>query len=84
MYISSVYTPVYVLFLGGYMQKNQVLKYFGTQEKTAQALNISQASVSRWADEVPPLRAFEIERLTNGALKVDDVGSQSKQSDQAH
>ena len=53
------------------MRKENVINYFGTQEKTAKALGVTQASVSRWGDEVPRLRAFEIERLTNGALKAD-------------
>lgn len=53
------------------MKKTDVINYFGTQEKTANALNISQVSVSRWANEIPRLRAFEIERLTDGKLKAD-------------
>jgi len=55
------------------MKKTDVINYFGTQEKTAQALNISQVSVSRWGEYIPRLRAYEIERLTNGKLKAEFV-----------
>lgn len=53
------------------MKKKDVIKFFGTQEKTAKALNISQASVCKWGKNIPRLRAFEIERLTKGKLKAD-------------
>ncbi|WP_028865058.1 Cro/CI family transcriptional regulator [Psychromonas aquimarina] len=55
------------------MKKIDVINFFGTQEKTARALGVKQASVSRWPKEVPQRRAFEIERITNGALKADFV-----------
>lgn len=58
---------------GGNMRKEDVINYFGTQDKAAKALGVTQASVSRWRVEVPPLRAFEIERLTNGALTVEPL-----------
>jgi len=53
------------------MLKKDVLKHFGTQEKIASALGLKQASVSRWGENIPRLRAFEIERLTKGKLKAD-------------
>jgi len=59
------------------MKKADVILYFGTQEKTARALNISQVSVSKWTDSIPPLRAYEIERLTKGKL-VAEFGPESK------
>ncbi len=55
------------------MKKQDVISYFGSQEKTALALGVKQASVSRWKDEIPPLRAFELERITDGALKADFI-----------
>jgi len=71
------------------MKKSAVIAYFGNQQKTADALEMTQASVSRWGDDVPPLRAFEIERITNGELKADfttpkRVESQQEQSSCAH
>lgn len=53
------------------MKKVDVINFFGTQEKTAAVLGVKQASVSRWPETIPPRRAFEIERITNGALKAD-------------
>lgn len=53
------------------MKKRDVIAYFGNQQKTANALAMTQASVSRWKEDVPALRAFEIERITGGELKVD-------------
>lgn len=53
------------------MTVKEVLDYFGTQAKVAEVLGISQASVSQWGDNVPKLRQFELERLTEGELKVD-------------
>lgn len=51
------------------MTKDEAIAYFGTQVKLAEALGISQAAVSQWR-EVPRLRQYQIERLTNFALKV--------------
>ena len=53
------------------MKKADVIAHFGNQEKTALALGVKQSSVSRWENEIPALRAFEIERITNGALKAE-------------
>ena len=53
------------------MKKADVIAHFGSQEKTALALGVKQSSVSRWENEIPALRAFEIERITNGALKAN-------------
>jgi DNA-binding transcriptional regulator YdaS (Cro superfamily) len=65
------------------MKKEDVISFFGTQEKTARALGVKQASVSRWPEDIPSLRAFEIERITNGALKADFTPV-SQQSAQTH
>ncbi|MFJ5378158.1 Cro/CI family transcriptional regulator [Pectobacterium sp. CHL-2024] len=53
------------------MKKNDVISYFGGVSKTAKALGLSHASVSGWTDLIPKGRAFEIQVLTNGDLKVD-------------
>ena len=71
------------------MKKKDVIDYFGNQQKTADALGITQASVSRWRDNIPLLHAFKVERITNGKLKADyspssDLESQQEQSSCAH
>ena len=50
------------------MTKKEVITHFGGVGKTAKALSISHASISQWK-EVPMLRQFQIEQLTNGELK---------------
>ena len=53
------------------MRKTEVLTHYGTQQRVADALGISQRAVSGWGETVPLARAFALERLTDGALKVD-------------
>ena len=53
------------------MNMKDVLAYFGTQSKIAEALKISQAAVAQWKNEVPMLRQFQLERITKGELRVD-------------
>lgn len=53
------------------MKKADAVKYFKNASRLARALGISRVAVSKWGKEVPPLRAFELERLTNGELKAD-------------
>ncbi|WP_445772892.1 Cro/CI family transcriptional regulator [Shewanella sp.] len=52
------------------MKKSDVLRFFGGTAATAAALKIKSQSVSGWGEDVPELRAFQIERLTNGELTV--------------
>ncbi|TBR42181.1 hypothetical protein CBF23_007810 [Marinomonas agarivorans] len=53
------------------MKKTEVLRYFGTQVKLANALGISQASISNWGDIIPEKQALRLEKVTQGALKYD-------------
>lgn len=54
------------------MRLNDAVSYFGTQQKLANALGISQGSISSWKpDQIPMARALQIERLTEGKLKAD-------------
>ena len=39
----------------------------------AEALGIRPQSTYSWGRKVPPLRAYEMERLTEGDLAVDDA-----------
>lgn len=52
------------------MTKDEAIKAFGTQEKLASALGMTQGSVSLWK-AVPPMRQLQIEALTGGALRAD-------------
>lgn len=53
------------------MTKEQVLALYGTQQKVAAALGITQGAVSFWGETIPPLQQIRLERLTVGALKAD-------------
>lgn len=53
------------------MFKSDVLKYYKTAKAAAEALGINESAVSQWSEKIPRLRAFELERLTAGALKVE-------------
>lgn len=52
------------------MRKEDVIGHFGSATAVARALGIGKAFVSKWGDDVPQRYAYEIERLTNGALKA--------------
>lgn len=53
------------------MKKDEVISYFGGVGQVAKALGISHASVSGWGAVIPKGREFEIQSITNKALKVD-------------
>lgn len=54
------------------MKKQDVIDYFGSVTELAKALKIRPQSISQWGDEVPELRAYQIEHLTGGQLKVEE------------
>lgn len=53
------------------MTKDQAVRHFGTQAKLAEALRMSQGSISLWGEYPPPLRQVQIETVTGGALKAE-------------
>jgi len=53
------------------MTKDDVLKHFGSQQKVAEALGITQPSVANWDRHPPPLRQLQIEALTAGELRAE-------------
>lgn len=52
------------------MLKQDAIELFGGSAKLARALGISRSAVSQWGDKVPIGRDFQIELLTDGALKA--------------
>lgn len=55
------------------MKLSDAVSYFGTQQKLADALNIKQGAISSWNRErIPFARALQVEKLTRGALTVDE------------
>lgn len=59
------------------MKTSTAINYYGNASKLADALDVSKQAISQWGDEVPRLRAFELQALTNGALKVDEPKEES-------
>ena len=53
------------------MTKDQAVQHFGTQVLLAQALGMSQGSVSLWGEFPPALRQLQLEAVTGGALKAE-------------
>lgn len=63
------------------MKKTDALAYFDDSPvRLAAVLGIRSQAVSQWGDEVPRLRALELERITNGALRADDKPDRSENS----
>ncbi|MBW0298526.1 Cro/Cl family transcriptional regulator [Shewanella sp. LC6] len=52
------------------MKTSDAVAYFKTKSNLAKQLGITHSSISQWGEEVPELRAFQLERLTGGELKV--------------
>ena len=49
-----------------------LIKHFGSQAEISRALKLAQPSVWQWQhDGVPEQRQYQIEVLTDGALKAD-------------
>lgn len=63
------------------MKTSQAIQHFNGKSKLAKALGISPSSVSQWSEDVPELRAYQIEHLTGGELKAKP--SQLTHSDNA-
>lgn len=53
------------------MKTKDAILYFGSKSQLAKNLGLTKSAVSQWPDDVPELRAYQIERLTEGALKAD-------------
>lgn len=53
-----------------HMLKADAIAHFGSATAVAKALGIGKAFVSKWGPDVPQRYAYELERLTDGALKA--------------
>ncbi|ABC27499.1 uncharacterized protein conserved in bacteria, prophage-related [Hahella chejuensis KCTC 2396] len=52
------------------MRKADAVAYFGGKSKLANALGVAPASVSQRGEFLPMLRAYQVERMTGGKLRV--------------
>lgn len=53
------------------MRKVDAVEHFGSQRALAAALGITEQAVSLWSELVPEGRAYQLESITDGELKVD-------------
>ena len=52
------------------MKTQEAIEYFGGRLELAQALGIWPTAIYKWGDTVPRGKAFEIEVITRGKLRV--------------
>ncbi|MDT3321932.1 Cro/CI family transcriptional regulator [Shewanella sp. SP1S2-4] len=55
------------------MKTKDAISHFGNKLKLAEALNVTKSAISQWGDDVPELRAYQIERLTGGELRATEL-----------
>ncbi|SDS43247.1 Cro/CI family transcriptional regulator [Pseudomonas prosekii] len=53
------------------MNRADAIKHFKGITPLAKALGITYEAVRQWGDEIPQLRQYQLELLTNGQLKAD-------------
>lgn len=53
------------------MLKSDVITHFGSNAKVAKALKIGRAAVGKWGDLIPPIRAAQLHKITDGHLRYD-------------
>tara|TARA_R110000796_G_scaffold74292_1_gene166882 strand:- start:263 stop:427 length:165 start_codon:yes stop_codon:yes gene_type:complete len=53
------------------MTTDEAIAFFGDRKKMAALLGIGLHGTYRWGNNPPKLRQFEIERLSDGKLKVE-------------
>lgn len=53
----------------------ELIEHFGSPNKLAGILDVSSAAISQWVKEgyLPPLRAIQIEHVTNGKFLAIDL-----------
>lgn len=52
------------------MKTEDVVKFFGSKVKTAEALGIGRSAVSNWGEFVPETQQYKIQVITKGKLKA--------------
>jgi DNA-binding transcriptional regulator YdaS (Cro superfamily) len=56
------------------LRMDEVMKYFKNQNELAKLLGVAPTAISNWkARQIPVHRAVQIELLTNGAIKREEL-----------
>ena len=53
------------------MTKQDLIEFFGSQQKAAEALGVSQPTIARYGPFPPPLRQLQAEAITGGKLRAE-------------
>ncbi|CAK2030993.1 transcriptional repressor of cell division inhibition gene dicB [Vibrio crassostreae] len=53
------------------MKLNEAIKKVGSKAEICRLLKVSASAVTQWGEDVPELRQYQLEVLTNGKLKSD-------------
>jgi DNA-binding transcriptional regulator YdaS (Cro superfamily) len=55
------------------MKPDEAIRWAGSQRKLAELCDVTESAVSQWADRglIPMMRAYQIESLSGGELRVD-------------
>lgn len=53
------------------MNRADAINYFKGIAPLAKALGITYEAVRQWGDEIPQLRQYQLELVTNGQLKAE-------------
>lgn len=61
------------------MKKQDALDHFGGVVGLAKALGCKPQAISQWGNTIPQGRAYQIEVVTGGALKVDPATAAGQQ-----
>lgn len=54
------------------MRTKDAIRHYGGIKQLAEALGIWPHNISRWGEEVPKARAYELEVKTGGKLRAED------------
>lgn len=63
----------------GRMKTDDVIAHFGGITPLAKALGVKTQAISQWGENIPKLRAYQIEVVTGGALKADPATPSGQQ-----
>ncbi len=58
------------------MKTSDAISFFGNKTNLANALGVTHSAICQWGEEVPPRRAYQIERISKGKLKFDEQNGQ--------
>ena len=65
------------------MKKSDVLKHFSNSPSlVGKALGISSQAVSQWGENVPFERAWQLEKITNGVLTIEEKSEMELKTNQ--